>query len=146
MTKVWPCVQYGDGEEIYDADFNDVGDLVMGTSARKLQIFSTKPSDDAPAPLQTIERPSMTKDLSCTFRAAKCAASLTIPLVASRLGAQVRERHDIRILLHGCQRLAQARDEKCETERSQVLCLAVGREDVEAGQDEGDQPATADGI
>lgn len=79
LAKVWPCVQYGDNEEIYDVDFNDAGDLVMGTSARKLQIFSTKSADDSPAPLQTIERPSMTKDLQCTFRAGKCVAIVSPP-------------------------------------------------------------------
>ncbi|GAA6008366.1 hypothetical protein JCM11491_004450 [Sporobolomyces phaffii] len=82
-----------EGEEIFDVDFNDKGDMLVGTSSTKLCVWSTSstsPStgnaekdgerneagdrgtqEDRLEPLQVIERPILKKELACTFRAAK---------------------------------------------------------------------------
>ncbi|GAA5847057.1 hypothetical protein JCM3766R1_000600 [Sporobolomyces carnicolor] len=82
-----------EGEEIFDVDFNDKGDMLVGTSSTKLCVWSTTNptttgrSQDEKAtrgrseeegdgeaefePLQVIERPVLKKELACTFRAAK---------------------------------------------------------------------------
>ncbi|GAA5931119.1 WD40 repeat domain-containing protein [Sporobolomyces koalae] len=72
-----------EGEEVFDVDFNDQGDMLVGTSSTKLCVWSTTPNDlartkdkrepeeDDEEPLQVIERPVLKKELACTFRAAK---------------------------------------------------------------------------
>ncbi|GAA5900839.1 hypothetical protein JCM8208_004624 [Rhodotorula glutinis] len=78
LDDVFPSITY-DGEEIYDADFNDEGDMLVGTSSNKLCVWSTKAADKEaePEPLQVIERPVLKKELACTFRAAKFGRSAT---------------------------------------------------------------------
>ncbi|GJN93754.1 hypothetical protein Rhopal_006811-T1 [Rhodotorula paludigena] len=78
LDEVLPTLTY-DGEEIYDADFNDDGDMLVGTSSNKLCVWSTKVADKsaAPEPVQVIERPVLKKELACTFRAAKFGRHLT---------------------------------------------------------------------
>ncbi|GAA5885833.1 hypothetical protein JCM16303_000072 [Sporobolomyces ruberrimus] len=86
-----------EGEEVYDVDFNDKGDMLVGTSSTKLCVWSTSSSsssnnsdtkqkkkenegegeDDDLEPLQVIERPVLKKELACTFRAAKFGRSTT---------------------------------------------------------------------
>lgn len=103
LENVLPTLQY-EKEEIYDADFNDAGDMVRqraetpsrplqrsceltllrrqpqlaGTSSNKLCVWSTKVADKeaTPEPLQVIERPVLKKELACTFRAAKSVSYL----------------------------------------------------------------------
>lgn len=50
-----------------------MGTQVMGTSSKKLCVWSTKkvPEGETQEPLQIIERPVLKKELACTFRAAK---------------------------------------------------------------------------
>ncbi|BGP27405.1 prolactin regulatory element-binding protein [Rhodotorula toruloides] len=78
LEDVLPTLQY-DKEEIYDADFNDAGDMLVGTSSNKLCVWSTKVADKeaTPEPLQVIERPVLKKELACTFRAAKFGRAQT---------------------------------------------------------------------
>ncbi|KPV72073.1 uncharacterized protein RHOBADRAFT_56201 [Rhodotorula graminis WP1] len=78
LDDVFPSITY-DGEEIYDADFNDEGDMLVGTSSNKLCVWSTKAADKdvEPEPLQVIERPVLKKELACTFRAAKFGRAAT---------------------------------------------------------------------
>ncbi|GAA5839243.1 hypothetical protein JCM9279_002638 [Rhodotorula babjevae] len=78
LDDVFPSITY-DGEEIYDADFNDEGDMLVGTSSNKLCVWSTKEGDKEaePEPLQVIERPVLKKELACTFRAAKFGRAAT---------------------------------------------------------------------
>ncbi|GAA5914595.1 WD40 repeat domain-containing protein [Sporobolomyces salmoneus] len=76
--------RFYEGEEIFDVDFNDKGDMLVGTSSTKLCVWSTTPTtssekkkndddeeEDEFEPLQVIERPILKKELACTFRAAK---------------------------------------------------------------------------
>ncbi|GAA5920105.1 hypothetical protein JCM1841_004100 [Sporobolomyces salmonicolor] len=73
LDEVFPSLTY-DGEEVFDADFDDSGEMLAGTSSNKLCVWSTKPVVDADKPhepLQVIERPVLKKELVCTFRAAK---------------------------------------------------------------------------
>ncbi|GAA6062945.1 hypothetical protein JCM10212_005335, partial [Sporobolomyces blumeae] len=90
-----------DGEEVFDVDFDDSGEMLVGTSSTKLCVWPTRRppstttttsrtstttadkadvdaedqgSDGAKSvvePLQVIERPVLKKELACTFRAAK---------------------------------------------------------------------------
>ncbi|GAA5828040.1 hypothetical protein JCM5353_003160 [Sporobolomyces roseus] len=83
-----------EGEEIFDVDFNDDGEMLVGTSSTKLCVWSTSSTnsnsgkekekgkasseeggegeeEDSLEPLQVIERPILKKELACTFRAAK---------------------------------------------------------------------------
>ncbi|GAA6053269.1 hypothetical protein JCM3770_002687 [Rhodotorula araucariae] len=80
LEDVLPSLSY-DGDEIYDADFNDDGDMLVGTSSNKLCVWSTKDAaegaTDEPEPLQVIERPVLKKELACTFRAAKFGRGVT---------------------------------------------------------------------
>ncbi|GAA5875773.1 hypothetical protein JCM3774_006453 [Rhodotorula dairenensis] len=72
LRDICPALDYS-GEEIFDADFNDDGEMVAGTSSDKLCIWPTKVADSStvPEPLQVIERPVLKRELACTFRAAK---------------------------------------------------------------------------
>ncbi|GAA5959381.1 hypothetical protein JCM3765_006585 [Sporobolomyces pararoseus] len=84
--------KFYEGEEIFDVDFNDKGDMLVGTSSTKLCVWSTNPTnatakerkeekdngqeveeeeEEEFEPLQVIERPILKKELACTFRAAK---------------------------------------------------------------------------
>ncbi|BGP35111.1 hypothetical protein JCM10296v2_006941 [Rhodotorula toruloides] len=78
LEDVLPILQY-EKEEIYDADFDDSGDMLVGTSSNKLCVWSTKVADKeaTPEPLQVIERPILKKELACTFRAAKFGRAQT---------------------------------------------------------------------
>uniref|UniRef100_A0A0K3CNW8 FGENESH: predicted gene_13.73 protein n=1 Tax=Rhodotorula toruloides TaxID=5286 RepID=A0A0K3CNW8_RHOTO len=78
LEDVLPTLQY-EKEEIYDADFDDSGDMLVGTSSNKLCVWSTKVADKeaTPEPLQVIERPVLKKELACTFRAAKFGRAQT---------------------------------------------------------------------
>ncbi|BGO95267.1 hypothetical protein NBRC10512v2_007069 [Rhodotorula toruloides] len=78
LEDVLPTLQY-EKEEIYDADFDDSGDMLVGTSSNKLCVWSTKIADKeaTPEPLQVIERPVLKKELACTFRAAKFGRAQT---------------------------------------------------------------------
>ncbi|BGP51350.1 hypothetical protein JCM10450v2_007288 [Rhodotorula kratochvilovae] len=99
LEDVLPSLSY-DGEEIYDADFNDEGDMLVGTSSNKLCVWSTKGAAEEdgsePEPLQVIERPVLKKELACTFRAAKfgrgqTAANLYTVVNASPAGPKMRK-------------------------------------------------------
>ncbi|POY72890.1 hypothetical protein BMF94_4051 [Rhodotorula taiwanensis] len=72
LRDVCPTLDYN-GEEIFDADFNDDGEMLAGTSSNKLCVWPTKVADSStvPEPLQVIERPVLKRELACTFRAAK---------------------------------------------------------------------------
>ncbi|KAM0747959.1 WD40 repeat-like protein [Meredithblackwellia eburnea MCA 4105] len=75
-----PPLKYDEKEEdeIFDTDFSEDGRMLVGTSSKKLCVWSTKPSTSSdegeksrPEPIQTIERPVLKKELACTFRGAK---------------------------------------------------------------------------
>ncbi|GAA5888882.1 hypothetical protein JCM5296_005030 [Sporobolomyces johnsonii] len=79
LDEVFPSITY-DGEEVFDADFDDSGEMLAGTSSNKLCVWSTKPvvdKDKPHEPLQVIERPVLKKELACTFRAAKFGRKAT---------------------------------------------------------------------
>ncbi|GAA5899642.1 hypothetical protein JCM6882_001173 [Rhodosporidiobolus microsporus] len=81
--EVWPPAWYtlagekskeGEEEEVMDVDFDDRGELLVGTSPSRLCIFPTTKSpymSRAPEPVQVIERPVLKKEMKCVFRAAK---------------------------------------------------------------------------
>ncbi|GAA6022321.1 hypothetical protein JCM10207_003284 [Rhodosporidiobolus poonsookiae] len=63
-----------DDEEVIDVDFDDSGEMLIGTSSTRLAIYPTTRSpyiSRPPEPLQVIERPVLKKEMKCTFRAAK---------------------------------------------------------------------------
>ncbi|GAA5999277.1 hypothetical protein JCM5350_004978, partial [Sporobolomyces pararoseus] len=95
-TKEGTGSKFYEGEEIFDVDFNDKGDMLVGTSSTKLCVWSTttppsstttttrttekgktgegeegEEEEEEFEPLQVIERPILKKELACTFRAAK---------------------------------------------------------------------------
>ncbi|GAA5827751.1 hypothetical protein JCM11251_007655 [Rhodosporidiobolus azoricus] len=86
--EVWPPAWYsssgaggeqGKGkeeeqEEVMDVDFDDRGELLVGTSPSRLSIFPTTKSpylSRAPEAVQVIERPVLKKEMKCVFRGAK---------------------------------------------------------------------------
>ncbi|KAL8291360.1 hypothetical protein RQP46_002338 [Phenoliferia psychrophenolica] len=79
LEDVFPPIMYDEGDEIYDTDFNDDGDMVIATSSKKLVVWSTKAGKDGKhaEPVQTIERPVLKKELACTFRAGKFGRKTT---------------------------------------------------------------------
>ncbi|GAA6036174.1 hypothetical protein JCM8097_006815 [Rhodosporidiobolus ruineniae] len=61
-------------EEVVDVDFDDRGELLVGTSPTRLSVYPTSKSpylSRAPEPVQVIERPVLKKEMKCVFRAAK---------------------------------------------------------------------------
>ncbi|KAK4051472.1 hypothetical protein OIO90_004686 [Microbotryomycetes sp. JL221] len=78
LKTVYPAIEY-EGNELFDVDFDDAGEILIGTSSDKLCAWPTKPPNEG-EPLETIqviERPVLKPTLNCTFRAAKFGRGLT---------------------------------------------------------------------
>lgn len=110
---------------IYDVDFSADGALVGACTEHRLVVFRTTPprrrtaserkeveDDDEAAdesPVQVIERPVLRKDMTCTFRSAKCVPSALAcrrPPSSQKLmrsHAQVWQTCDGLVALYSCQ-------------------------------------------
>ncbi|GAA5978625.1 hypothetical protein JCM11641_002793 [Rhodosporidiobolus odoratus] len=88
IEEVWPPVFYSptpstsstekevDKEELLDADFDEEGKMLIGTSPLSLRIYPTSSSSNpyisrAPEPVQVIERPVLKEGVRCGFRGAR---------------------------------------------------------------------------
>ncbi|KAM0786170.1 hypothetical protein ACM66B_006977 [Microbotryomycetes sp. NB124-2] len=88
LTDVYPSIEY-EGKELFDLDFDDSGDLLIGTSSDKLCAWPTKaPQEGQPLEtVQVIERPILKASLNCTFRAAKFGRGPTKSLIYTIVNA-----------------------------------------------------------
>ncbi|KAK4050004.1 hypothetical protein OIV83_003828 [Microbotryomycetes sp. JL201] len=88
LTDVYPSIEY-EGKELFDLDFDDTGDLLIGTSSDKLCAWPTKaPIEGQPLEtVQVIERPVLKASLNCTFRAAKFGRGPTKSLIYTIVNA-----------------------------------------------------------